>query len=67
MRNQNVCGTISAEKNEWIFCPVCRKGKLLKIRPETVVLRLDVKCKLCGTISEVNKHAPEPASDETSA
>lgn len=51
----------------WVICPVCGKGKLLKVSPETVVRKLECKCKLCGRISEVNIEAPEPASEETSA
>ena len=54
-------------KDGWVICPVCRKGKVLKIRPDSIVRNLDCKCKICGQISEVNIDAPEPASKETSA
>lgn len=51
----------------WVICPVCGKGKILKLRPDSIVRKLDCKCKKCGRISEVNINAPEPASEETSA
>lgn len=67
MENAHACGKISTVRNGWIICPVCRKGKLMPVRPDSVVLRIDRKCKLCGATSEVNYEAPEPASIETSA
>lgn len=54
-------------KDGWVICPVCGKGKILKVRPESIVRKLDCKCKLCSQISEVNINAPEPVSQETSA
>lgn len=54
-------------KNGWVFCPICTKGKLLLIRPDTTVRNLPRKCKLCGQETIVNIEAPEPASKETSA
>ncbi len=49
------------------MCPVCGKGKILKINPDTTVHNLPRPCKRCGQISIVNIEAPEPASTETSA
>ena len=60
-------GIIRVQNDGWVLCPVCGKGKLLLTRKDTVVMRLDCKCKLCGRISEVNINAPEPESKETSA
>lgn len=54
-------------KDGWAICPVCGKGKLLKLNPDTRVHRLPCKCKKCGQPSIVNIEAPEPASNETSA
>ena len=50
-----------------MLCPVCGKGKLLKIRPDTTAQNLPRKCKRCGQESIVNIEAPEPVSHETSA
>lgn len=54
-------------KDGWVICPVCRKGKLLKVRPDTTAQNLPRKCKRCGQETIVNIEAPEPASRETSA
>ena len=50
-------------KNGWVFCPICNKGKLLLIRPDTTVRNLSRKCKLCGQETIVNIEAPEPESE----
>ena len=60
------CGKLSV-KDGWAICPVCGKGKLLKILPTTTVRSLPCKCKRCGQETLVNIDAPEPASCETSA
>lgn len=54
-------------KNGWVICPVCGKGKLLKVLPTTTVHNLPRPCKRCGQETVVNIEAPEPASVETSA
>lgn len=54
-------------KDGWIICPVCGKGKILKINPDSIVYHLPRKCKRCGQETIVNIEAPEPASTETSA
>ena len=55
-------------KNGSIFCPVCGKGKLIeRVRPDSVIRRLDRKCKRCGRVTEVNYGAPEPEVIEPSA
>lgn len=41
-------------KDGWAICPVCGKGKLLKLGPDTAVHRLPCKCKRCGQVSQVN-------------
>lgn len=56
-----------AIKDGWVMCPVCGKGKILKVNPDTTVHNLPRPCKRCGQISIVNIEAPEPASTETSA
>ena len=54
-------------RNGWVICPVCGKGKLLKVNPDSAARHLPCKCKLCGRESEVNIEAPEPATEESSA
>nr|DAG13194.1 MAG TPA: cysteine-rich protein [Caudoviricetes sp.] len=50
-----------------MICPVCGKGKLLKLLPTSIVRNLPSKCKRCGQETIVNIEAPEPVSKETSA
>lgn len=38
----------------WLMCPVCRKGKILKVRDDTEVKNLEVCCKRCGQKTIVN-------------
>lgn len=54
-------------KDGWVMCPICGKGKILKIDPETTVHHLPRKCKRCGQETIVNIEAPEPVSARTSA
>lgn len=54
-------------KDGWVYCPICGKGKLLKIQSDTAVRNLPRKCKRCGQESIVNIPAPEPESTATSA
>lgn len=54
-------------RDGWAICPVCEKGKLLKLLPETTIRNLPCKCKRCGQETIVNIEAPVPASKETSA
>ena len=54
-------------RNGWLMCPVCGKGKVLKLREDTTAYALPVYCRRCGQESIVNIEAPEPASDETRA
>lgn len=54
-------------KDGWVICPICGKGKILKIDPETTVHHLPRKCKRCGQETIVNIEAPEPVSERTSA
>ena len=65
MQTNMRCGKLVV-RDGWVICPVCRKGKLLKLRPDTIARNLPCKCKRCGQESIVNT-APEPASTETSA
>ena len=54
-------------KDGWAMCPVCGKGKLIKLLSTTTVHDLPCKCKRCGHITNLNIEAPEPESKETSA
>lgn len=49
------------------MCPVCGKGKVLKLLDHTIAHDLPVYCRRCGKESIVNIEAPEPESHETSA
>lgn len=54
-------------KDGWAICPVCHKGKLIKLLPTTTVHDLPCKCKRCGQETKLNIEAPEPVSAMTSA
>lgn len=54
-------------KNGWVLCPICGKGKILLVNPDSTCHHLPRKCKRCGQETLVNIEAPEPASTETSA
>lgn len=41
-------------KDNWVFCPVCRRGKVLKPRPGTRAENLAVYCRVCKTESVVD-------------
>ena len=41
-------------KNGWVMCPVCGRGKVLRLAPDTRASSLPVYCKLCGRESIVN-------------
>ena len=56
-----------AIKNGWVICPMCGKGKILPINPDSTCYHLPRKCKRCGQETIVDIEAPEPASKETSA
>jgi len=60
------CGKLRV-RDGWVLCPVCGRGKLLKLLPTTSVHDLPRKCKRCGQETIVNIEAPEPASTVTSA
>ena len=66
MQTDARCGKLII-RDGWVICPVCQKGKLLKLRPDTTTRNLPCKCKRCGQESLVNIDAPEPESTETSA
>lgn len=53
LRDQESCGKLTV-KDGWLLCPVCRKGKVLKVRADTEVKNLEVRCKLCRQKSLVN-------------
>lgn len=66
MQANNSCDKLVI-KNGWVICPICGKGKILKINPDTTVHHLPRPCKRCGQETIVNIEAPEPASKVTSA
>ena len=41
-------------KDGWVMCPVCGRGKVLKVREDTEVKNLEVCCKLCRRKSVLN-------------
>lgn len=36
------------QREEWVLCPQCRRGKVLRLRPETRATELEVYCKRCN-------------------
>ncbi len=53
LQNAAVCATLTV-KDGWLLCPVCGKGKVLKLRRDTTAENLVVHCKKCGRESVVN-------------
>ena len=53
LTTQTKCDKINANKR-WITCPVCGRGKVLCILPETKVKNLPVYCKVCRRETIVN-------------
>lgn len=41
-------------RDGWLICPVCNKGRVLKLRPDTAAQNLIVYCKQCGKETTVN-------------
>lgn len=54
-------------KDGWLFCPCCRKKKLLRLEEKTMVFGLPVYCPRCRQETIINIKAPEPVSSVTSA
>lgn len=54
-------------KDGWAICPVCGKGKMTKVLPDTYAGNLPCWCKLCHKERIVNIAEPVPASNVTSA
>lgn len=52
---------------DWLLCPVCKRGKVLHLLPGTRAVGLEVYCKRCRQTSVVDIAAPgEPPPRETS-
>lgn len=60
------CGKLVI-KNGWAMCPVCGKGKLLKLLPTSSARDIPRQCKICKQETILNIEAPEPESKATSA
>lgn len=56
-----VCVTIEATDG-WIICPSCRKKKLLHVRSVTRAEHLEVVCRQCREVIELNIVEPAPLS-----
>ena len=41
-------------KSGWVICPLCGKGKVLKLSENTKAKNLIIFCKVCGAESIVN-------------
>ena len=48
MSQEAKCGKISAVRDGWVICPVCGRGKLIPVEPESVIRNVSFKCKRCG-------------------
>ena len=53
MQSNMRCGKIIV-RDGWVICPVCQKGKLLKVRADTTARNLPRKCIRCGHETLVN-------------
>lgn len=53
MQSQEKCDKLIVKDN-WVMCPACRKGKLIKLRGDSIILNVERKCKLCGRYTTVN-------------
>lgn len=53
MRNRGKCDKLVV-KDGWLMCPVCGKGKVLRIHADTTAHALPVYCRRCGQESIVN-------------
>jgi transcription elongation factor Elf1 len=47
------CGKIKTNP-EWLMCPACGRGKVLKLLPDTRGEKIVVHCKVCKQESVVN-------------
>ena len=54
------CATITV-RDGWIICPVCGKGRTLRILPTTYARDAIVFCKRCGSESIINIQASASA------
>ena len=60
MNNSSGYGKMRTNQ-EWLVCPKCGRGKVLKLLPTTEVKDLEVYCKVCKQNSIVNiPEEPEP-------
>jgi uncharacterized Zn finger protein (UPF0148 family) len=53
LQTMGSCGKLTV-KDGWVMCPVCGRGKVLKVREDTEVKNLEVCCKLCRRKSVLN-------------
>lgn len=53
MQKVSKCDTISVSQ-EWLMCPKCGRGKLLRLTPDTEAKNLSLFCKKCHQESVVN-------------
>ncbi len=52
MQSKHECDKIKT--NQWLVCPVCGVGKVLKLLPNTEAKNLIVFCRVCRKESIVN-------------
>lgn len=53
MNSKKECGKIKTNQ-EWLLCPACGRGKVLRLLPDTRATDLIVHCKVCKKESVVN-------------
>lgn len=53
LHNSPACDRINANRKP-VPCPVCGKGSVAYLLPDTVIRNLPVKCKRCGAESVLN-------------
>lgn len=53
LHNSPACGKINTNRKP-VPCPVCGKGSVAYLLPDTMIRNLPVKCKRCGAESVLN-------------
>lgn len=58
-KNKNICYNIPKDKNGYVFCPCCKKQKLLRVVPPNDFTKIYVWCKYCKKEICLQSHEPK--------
>lgn len=58
-KNKNMCYNISKDMNGYIYCPCCKKQKLLRVVSPNNFSKIYVWCKYCKKEICLQSHEPE--------